>query len=69
MPVFVYGCETRSLTLREERRVRVLENSVLRRIFGPKRSEVTVEWKRPRNEELDNFYCSPNMGGVFNAYE
>jgi len=55
--------------LREERRVRVLENSVLRRIFGPKRSEVTVEWKRPRNEELDNFYCSPNMGGVFNAYE
>jgi len=41
----LYGCETLSLTLREERRLRVLENRVLRRIFGPKRDEVTGEWR------------------------
>ena len=44
LPVVLYGCETWSLTLREERRLRVFENRVLRRVFGPKRDEVTGEW-------------------------
>ena len=44
LPVVLYGCETWSLTLREERRLRVFENRVLRRVFGPKRDEVTAEW-------------------------
>jgi hypothetical protein len=57
----VYGCETRSLTLREERRLRVFENRVLRGIFGPKRDEVTGEWKKLHNEELNDMYCSPNI--------
>ena len=48
----VYGCETWSLTLREERRLRLLENRVLRRIFGPKRDEVTEEWRKLHNEVL-----------------
>jgi hypothetical protein len=46
MPVVLYGCETCSLTLREEYRLRVFENRVLRRIFGPKRDEVTGEWRK-----------------------
>jgi hypothetical protein len=46
LPVVLYGCETCSLTLREKRRLRVFENLVLRRIFGPKRDEVTGEWRR-----------------------
>jgi hypothetical protein len=50
LPVVVYGCETWSLTLREEHRLRVFENRVLRRIFGPKRDEVTGEWNRLHNE-------------------
>jgi hypothetical protein len=49
------------LTLREERRLRVLENGVLRRIFGPKRDEVTREWRKRHNEELHDLYCSPNI--------
>ena len=61
MPVVLYGCETWSLTLREERRLRVFENLVLRRIFGPKRDEVTGEWKKLHNEELNNLYSSPNI--------
>jgi hypothetical protein len=52
MPVVLYGCETWSLTLREEHRLRVFENRVLRRIFGQKRDEVTGEWRRLHNEEL-----------------
>jgi hypothetical protein len=52
---FLYGCETWSLTLREERRLRVFENRVLR-IFGPKRDEVTGEWRKLHNEELNNLY-------------
>jgi hypothetical protein len=52
LPEVLYGCETWSLTLREEHRLRVLENWVLRRIFGPKRDDVTGEWRKLHNEEL-----------------
>ena len=56
LPVVLYGCETWSLTLREERRLRVFENRVLRRVFGPKRDGVTGEWRKLHNEELSNLY-------------
>jgi hypothetical protein len=52
LPVVLYGCETLSLTLREERGLMVFENRVLRRIFGPKRDEVTGDWRKLHNEEL-----------------
>jgi hypothetical protein len=61
LPVIVYGCETWSLTLREECRLRVAENRVLRRIFGPKRNEVTGEWRRLHNKELYALYSLPNI--------
>jgi hypothetical protein len=61
LPVVLYGCESWSLTLREECRLRVLENKVLRRIFGPKRVEVTGEWRRLYNKELYALYSSPNI--------
>jgi len=51
LPVVLYGCVTWSLKLREERKLRVFENMVLRRIIGPRREEVTVEWRRLHNEE------------------
>jgi hypothetical protein len=57
----LYGYETWSLTLREEHRLRVLENRVLRTIFGPKRAEVTREWRKLHNEELHNLYPSPDI--------
>jgi len=53
LPVVLYGCETWSLTLREERRLRVFENRVLRRVFGPKRDEGAGEWRKLHNEELN----------------
>jgi hypothetical protein len=58
-PVVLYGCETWSLTLREEHRLRVFDNRVLRRIFGPKRDEEMGEWRKLHNEELRNLYSSP----------
>jgi len=60
LPVVLYECETWSLTLREERRLRVFENRVLRRIFGPKRDEVTGEWRKLHNEQINDLYCSTN---------
>ena len=54
LPVVLYGCETRSLILREERKLRVFENMVLRRIFGPRRDVVMAEWRRLHNEELND---------------
>jgi hypothetical protein len=61
LPVVLYGCETWFLTLREEQRLRVFENRVLRRIFGPKRGEATGEWRRLHNEELNDLYSPPNI--------
>jgi hypothetical protein len=61
LPVVLYGCETWSLTLREENRLKVFENRVRRRIFGPKRDEVKGEWRKLHNKELHNFYFSPNV--------
>jgi len=57
LAVVLYGCETWSLTLKEERRLRVFGNMVLRRIFGAKRDEVTGEWRKLHNEELNDLYC------------
>jgi len=67
LPVILYGCETWLLTLREERKPRVFENMVLRRIFGPRRDEVTGEWRRLHNEELNDLYCSPNIVRVIKS--
>jgi len=61
LPVVLYGCEIWSLTLRETRKVMVFENRVLRRIFGPKREEVTGEWRKLHSEELNDLYSSPNI--------
>jgi hypothetical protein len=61
LPFVLYGCETWSLTLKEEHRLRVCENRVLRRVFGPKREEVARGWRKLHNEELYNLYTSPNI--------
>jgi len=67
LPVVLYGCENWSLTLREERKLRVFENTVLRRIFGPTRNGVTGEWIKLHNEELNELYCSPDIIGVIKS--
>jgi len=61
LPVDFYGCENFSPTLREGRGLRVFENRVFRRIFGSERNEVTGEWKKLHNEELNDLYPSPNI--------
>ena len=61
LPVILYVCETWLLTLREECRLRVLENRVLRRLFGPKRDEVKGKWRKLHNEELNKLYSSSNI--------
>jgi hypothetical protein len=61
LPVVLYGCETWSLTLREECRLRVFANRVLRRIFEPQREEVTREWRRLHHKELYALYSSPDI--------
>ena len=67
LPGVLYGCEAWSLTLREERKLRVFENMVLRGIFGPRRDEVMGEWRRLHNEELNDLYCSPNVVRVIKS--
>ena len=67
LPVVLYGCETWSLTVKEERRLRVFENRVLRRIFEPNRDEVTGEWRKLHYEELNDLYCSPNIVRVIKS--
>ena len=67
LPVVLYGCEAWSLTAREERKLRVFENMVLRRIFGPRRDEVTGEWRRLHNEELNGLYSSSNIVRVIKS--
>jgi len=66
-PVLLYGCETRSLTLREEHRLRVFENRALRRIFRSRRDEVIEEWRKLHNEELNDLYSSPSIVRVIKS--
>ena len=63
----MYGCELWTLILREKPRLRVFENRVLRGVFGPKRDEVTAEWRKIRNEGLNDLYCSPNIARVMKS--
>ena len=67
LPVVLYECETWLLTLRDERRLRVFENMMLRRIFGLNRDEVTGEWRKVHNGELNVLYCSPNIVRVIKS--
>jgi hypothetical protein len=61
LPEVLYGCETCYLTLREAHKLRVVENRVLRRIFGPKRDEVAGGWRKLHNEEFHGLYSSPSI--------
>jgi hypothetical protein len=67
LPVVLYGCETWPLTLSEERRPRILEKMVQRRLFGPARDEVTGEWIKRNSEELNDMYYSPNIFRVIKS--
>ena len=66
LSVVLYGCETWLLTLREQRRLRVSENRVLKTEFGSKRDEVTKEWRKLHNEELNDLFSPPNTVRVQN---
>jgi hypothetical protein len=66
LPAVLYGCETWSLTLRKEQRLRVFENRVLRMIFGPKRKE-DGSWRKLHNDELHSLYSSPNIFRVIES--
>jgi hypothetical protein len=67
LPVVLYGCETWTLTLKVERRLSVFENTVLRRIFGSKRDDVTGKYRSLYNEELHDLYSSPNIVRVIKS--
>jgi hypothetical protein len=67
LPVVLYGCETWSVTVRDEHKLRVFEDRVLRRIFGPKRDGVTGGWTKPYNEELHNLHSSPSIIGIIKS--
>jgi hypothetical protein len=67
LPVVLYGCKTWLLTLREDRRPRVFENRMLRSVFGPRRDEVTGEWRKLHNEELNDLYSLPNIVQVIKS--
>jgi hypothetical protein len=67
LPVVLYGCETWSLVLREEHRLRMFENRVLRRVFASKRDEVTGEWRILYNEELHDLYSSSSIIRIMKA--
>jgi hypothetical protein len=69
LPFVVYGCETWWLTLREKCRLRVFENMVLRRIFGPKRDKITRKWRKLRIEELNDLHCSSSIVRVIKSRE
>jgi hypothetical protein len=66
-PVVLYGCETWSMTVREKHKLRVFENKVLRRIFGPKGDGVTGGWRKVHNEELHNLYSSQSIIRIINS--
>jgi hypothetical protein len=67
LPVVPYGCETWSLTLKEEHRMSMFENRVLRRIFGPKRDDVTGDWRKLHNEKFHNLYSSLNKNRMIKS--
>ena len=67
LSVVLYMCETWSLILREERKLRFFDNNVLRRIFGLRRDEVTGDWRRLHNEKLNDLYCLPNIVRVIKS--
>jgi len=67
LAIVLYGCETWSLTLREERKLRMFDNMVLRRIFGPRRDEIMGKWRRLHTKELNDLYSSPNIVRVIKS--